>query len=268
VSNQRDNAQSDALKLSVLVVAHDEGHQLADCLTSLAFADEIVVVLDRCTDDSRDVALRFTDHIVEGAWPVEGPRRHAGIDACSGDWILEVDADERASQELGDEIRRTIATAAPGYFLVPFDNYIGARRVRYGWGGSWGVMAAPRLFTPGAKQWGAQRIHPSLKLDGPKRRLTTPMEHYVDKDLADMMARLQRYTDAKAADMRASGERLPPLWWVFRRCISRFIKCWVFRKGYREGRWGFVIAVMAALYPLLSHLKAELDDPEQGEGRG
>ena len=250
-------------RLSVLVVAHNEGGQLAACLESVSFADEIVVVLDRCTDDSRDIAARFTDRLVEGAWPVEGPRRHAGIDACTGEWILEVDADERANQALADEIRRAIADAAPGYFLVPFDNYIGDRRVRYGWGGSWGVMAAPRLFTPGAKHWGDQRIHPALKLEGPKRRLNTPMAHYVDRDLADMIARLQRYTDAKAADMRASGEPLPPLWWVLRRSVSRFIKCWLFRKGWREGRWGFVIALMAALYPLLSHLKAELD---RGDG--
>ena len=75
-----------------------------------------------------------------------------------------------------------------------------------------------------------------------------------------MVARLQRYSDQRAADLRASGEKLPPMWWTLRRCMSRFLKCYFARKGYREGRWGFAIAVMAAIYPLLSHLKAELDD--------
>jgi len=246
-------------KLSAALCVHNEAAQLADCLETLSFADEIVVVLDRCNDDSKAVAEKFGARTVEGAWPLEGPRRHAGIDLCTGDWILEVDADERASEALGREIRQTIEHAAPGYFLVPFDNYIGTRLVRYGWGGSWGVMAAPRLFTPGAKHWGDSRIHPPLTLEGPKRRLKTPMKHYVDRDFADMIDRLQRYSDARAADLRAGGEKLPPMIRTLRRSVSRFLKCYFSRKGYREGRWGFAIALMAALYPLLSHLKAELD---------
>ena len=72
-------------RLSALVVAHDEERQLADCLACLGFADETVVVLDRCGDRSREIALGFTERLVEGAWQREGPRRHAGIDACRGE---------------------------------------------------------------------------------------------------------------------------------------------------------------------------------------
>src|SRR5262249_26519769 len=88
------------VSLSALVVVHNEERQLADCLSSLGFADEIVVVLDRCNDRSREIARGFTEQLVEGAWEREGPRRHAGIDACGGDWIVEIDADERVSPEL------------------------------------------------------------------------------------------------------------------------------------------------------------------------
>lgn len=252
-----------APRLSALVVAHNEAQQLAACLACLAPADERVVVLDRCTDNSRQVAEDHADRIIEGAWPVEGDRRNGGIAACTGDWVLEVDADERVPAALFDEIRSTIADAAPGYFLVPFDNYIGDRLVRHGWGGSWGVMAAPRLFSRGAKTWGNQRIHPSVDLSGPKRWLTTPIAHLVDRDINDMFVRLQRYTDMRAADLRESGKPLPPLIWTLRRSLWRFVKCYVSRRGYREGRYGFLIAVMAALYPLISHLKAELERPDE-----
>ncbi|MDP6353170.1 MAG: glycosyltransferase family 2 protein [Alphaproteobacteria bacterium] len=245
-------------RLSALVVAHNEDTQLGDCLARLASVDELVVVLDKCTDGSKVIAAGFTDRLIEGDWAIEGDRRNTGLDACAGDWILEVDADERVPAALIEEIRATIATAAPGYFLVPFDNYIGDRLVRYGWGGSWGVMAAPRLSSPGAKRWGGQRIHPTLELHGPKRWLRTPIEHYVDRDFNSMLERLQRYTDARAADLRDSGQTLPPMIWTLRRSLSRFVKCYWFRKGYREGRWGFTIALMAALYPLISHLKVEL----------
>jgi len=247
-----------APRLSALVVAHNEAAQLADCLKLLRFADEVVVVLDRCSDNSAEIARQHADRIIEGGWPIEGDRRNTGIDACSGDWIVEVDADERLPPELAQEIRATIAGAAPGYFLIPFDNYVGTRLVRYGWGASWGVSAAPRLFSKGAKRWGQQRIHPSLELKGEKRSLRMPMAHLVDDDISDMIHRLDRYTTARAKDLRASGN-IGTLGDNIRRFFSRFFKCYVSRKGYREGGWGFLIALFAGLFPLIAHLKARLE---------
>ena len=247
------------VRLSALVVAHNEEAQLADCLDRLSFADEIVVVLDRCSDGSRDIADRYGARVVEGAWEIEGPRRNAGIAACAGDWVLEVDADERVPAELAQEIRTAIAGAAPGSFLVPFDNYIGDRLVRYGWGASWGVNSAPRLFSRGAKRWGDQRIHPALTLTGERRRLRHRMVHFVDRDISDMIARLDRYSTARARDLREAGE-IGGLAGNVRRLFSRFWKCYVGRRGYREGGYGFLIALFAGLYPVLSHLKARLEN--------
>lgn len=248
-----------AIRLSALVVAHNEEAQLADCLDTIRFADEIVVVLDKCTDRSKEIAARYTDRLIEGSWPIEGERRNAGIAACRGEWTVEVDADERVPPSLAEEIRATAEAGGGGYFLIPFDNYIGDRRVRYGWGASWGVSAAPRLFRKGCKQWGPQRIHPSLTLRGPEGRLQNRMVHYVDRDISDMIRRLDRYTTAKAADLRASGD-IGSFAANVRRIFSRFYKCYIGRKGYKEGPYGFLIALFAALYPILSYLKARLED--------
>ena len=245
--------------LSALVVAHDEEAQLAACLETLGFADEIVVVLDTCTDGSKAIAKRHAKRLIEGAWEIEGERRNAGIAACSGDWIIEVDADERVSADLAAEIRNAIATAEPGYFLIPFDNYIGERLVRHGWGGSWGVSATERLFSRGGKHWGDQRIHPKVTLGQRRGRLKSPMIHYVDRDIGDMIRRLDRYTAAKAKDLRDAG--MPESFARnVRRIFTRFWKCYVGRKGYREGKYGFLIALFAAIYPVLSWLRAKLDD--------
>ncbi len=246
-------------RLSALVVAHDEEAQLAACLETLRFADELVVVLDRCTDGSKAIAESFGARVLEGAWEIEGPRRMTGIEACAGPWILEVDADERVPPALADEIRRTIANAAPGYFLIPYDNYVGDRLVRYGWGGSWGVSATVRLFTKGAKIWGDQRIHPAVTLTGERRWLTERMVHYVDRNISDMIQRLDRYTTARARDMRAQGST-ETFGRNFRRLFTRFFKCYVRRKGYREGYYGFLIALFAAIWPMLAWLKFKLED--------
>ncbi len=250
-------------RLSALVVVHNEEDQLADCLDSVGFADELVVVLDRCSDGSKAIAQRYGAQLIEGAWELEGPRRNTGIEACSGDWILEVDADERVTPQLADEIRATIATAPYGHFLIPFDNYIGDRLVKYGWGAAWGVSATVRLFAKGpagpAKQWGDQRIHPSVELKGQAGTLQASMEHYVDRDISDMLRRLDRYTSVRAIDLRAQGD-IGTFSRNLLRIFSRFGKCYITRRGYREGAYGFLIALMAGLYPMLSYLKARYED--------
>ena len=246
-------------RLSAVVVVHDEEGQLRDCLARLGFADELVVVLDRCGDGSREIAGEYGAALVEGAWPLEGPRRHAGITACSGDWILEVDADERVGEDLATEIREAVAKAeGGGYFLIPVDNYVGDRLVRHGWGGSFGRSAVACLFARGCKTWGNQRVHPNVVLTGPRRRLNAPLKHLVDRDVSDMLARLDRYTTWRAMDLRESGD-IGGLGRNLRRMFSRFHKCYVSRRGYREGAWGLLIALMAGLYPILSHLKARLE---------
>ena len=250
------------LKLSALVVAHNEEDNLDACLAALAFADELVVVLDKCTDGSKTIAAKYTDRLIEGSWDIEGPRRHAGLDACTGDWILEVDADERVSPELAVEIRSAIQDAPFGHFLIPYDNYIGKTLVRYGWGASWGVSATVRLFSKGAKVWGQQRIHPGVELKGERMWLKNRMVHLVDKDISDMLQRLDRYSTARARDLRASGD-IGSFANNVRRLFSRFFKCYVGRKGYKEGGYGFLIALMAGLFPLLAYLKASLE----GDGK-
>jgi glycosyltransferase involved in cell wall biosynthesis len=240
--------------LSALVVARNEARQLGDCLASLAFADEIVVVLDRSSDESAAIARRLGARLIEGEWEREGPRRMAGIEACRGHWILEVDADERATPALAAEIRAMIATAPGGSFLVPMANHVGAHYVRYGWGAYNGVAAKASLFRKGDKFWGEGRVHPKIQLSGPRGRLRETLTHYVDEDLSDMVRRLNRYTDLAAADALEAGAR-PRLRDALRRVFSRGWKSYVARRGYREGPYGIALAVFSALYPLLIYLK-------------
>lgn len=252
-------AEATGPRLSALVVARNEAAQLADCLSRLAFADELVVVLDRCDDDSAAIARRFTEHVIEGAWEREGGRRNAGIAACRGEWVLEVDADERVGAELAAEIRAVIAHSAADWHLIPVDNYVGARLVRHGWGASFGRSAYAGLFRRGVKIWGEQRVHPAVALAGVAGPpLQARLVHHVDRNISDMLHRLDRYTSARAQDLREGGD-IGSFAHNLRRIASRFWKCYVGRRGYREGAWGFLIALCAALYPILSYLKARLE---------
>ena len=251
------------MKLSALLVARNEAARLPGCLASLAFADEIVVVLDRSTDASAEIAQAAGARVVEGEWALEGPRRNAGIAACSGDWVLEVDADETVPPELASLIRATIAASPHGFHRVAIDNYIGGRLVRHGWAGSFGTTAKPILFRRGAKHWRAQRVHPGLDWNGTEgaKIEAAAIRHDVDRDISDMLRRLDRYSSLRAADLLDSGD-IGTLPGNLRRFFSRFFKALVTRRGYREGGWGLLLAFCAGLFPLLSHLKARLE-PER-----
>jgi hypothetical protein len=177
--------------------------------------------------------------------------------------VLEVDADETVPPALATLIRATIAHSQHGFHRVAIDNYIGGRLVRHGWAGSFGTTAKPILFRRGAKHWRAQRVHPSLDWNGTEgaKIEAAAIRHDVDRDISDMLRRLDRYSSLRAADLLESGD-IGTLPGNLRRFFSRFFKALVTRRGYREGGWGLLLAFCAGLFPLLSHLKARLE-PER-----
>jgi glycosyltransferase involved in cell wall biosynthesis len=242
--------------LSALVVARNEAANLADCLATLRFADEIVVVLDRSTDASAAIAQAMGAHVLEGAWPMQGDRRNAGLDACQCDWILEIDADERVPAELAREIRDVIATTSHSWHLIPVDNWIGARLVRHGWAASIGKGAVAGLFRRGNKRWGNQRVHPKVQLTGSRGpMLTARLTHFVDRDVADLLQRFDRYTSSRALDL-VDADLQGSLARQLLRVPHRFWKAFVRRRGWREGALGLLLAMLAGLYPFVAYLKA------------
>lgn len=247
------------IKLSALVVAHNEEDKIKSCLEKLTFADEIVVVLDKCTDKTKETASEYTNRFLEGSWDIEGDRRNQGIEFCKGEWILEVDADEHVTPKLAKEIIETIEKNEFDWHEILVDNYVGKTRVRHGIGASFAKAAYPGLFKKGVKEWGKQRVHPSLKWSGKKGyMLKNRINHYVDRNISDMIKRLDGYSTARAKDLIDEG-KVGSLANNIRRFFSRFIKCYIARKGYKEGGYGFLFALFAGLFPLLSYFKATLD---------
>ena len=241
--------------LTALIVVHNGEAELQDCLESIRFADEIVVVLDRCTDGSKGIAERFGAKLLEGAWEIEGPRRNAGLDVCTSDYTLEIDADERCPPELAAEIRAALATKPVGGVFIPFDNRIGHKPITYGWGAYNGVGGKRCLFPSHTKMWGHGRLHPPVQHPPEVMQLRARMIHHVYRDLPDMYARLLRYCRLAAEDM-VEQNAIPSTANTTRRVFSRFWKSYVSRQGRREGFYGVALALYSALYPALSHLMA------------
>jgi glycosyltransferase involved in cell wall biosynthesis len=251
------------MKLSVCIPVYNEEKHLGECLENLRFADEIVIALDKCTDRSKEIALSHNAVIIEGNWPREGERRNATLDAVSGDWVLEVDADERISPELVQEILHVINTTDDDIFSIPFHNYIGERLVKYGWGAYIGVSKKINLFRKGSKRYleNNKVTHAPAIFNGKTgNRLKNPIIHHMDTDLSDTIRRFNSYTNASAQDLlnlEKNGGSIGTFGKNFIRLFSRFYKSYFRKKGYREGSLGFLIGILAGLYPMVSYIKAK-----------
>jgi glycosyltransferase involved in cell wall biosynthesis len=246
-------------KISAVIVAHNEEKKIADCLKSLNFADEIVVVLDKCTDGTKEIVQKFTDKIIEGSWEIEGVRRNIGLNACSGEWIFEIDADERVSPELAAEIL-SIKNSEPCMFILPMANFVGKRHVKYGWLRVIGVMDKKILFYRGFKKYHEDKqIHPTGDLKGEVKVIKNPLTHMMDDSVSDLILRFNRNTKWRAHDM-VSGGKTHKKQSLFKELVSfkfRFLKSFIAKKGYKEGALGILIALLGASYPLVSRLKAK-----------
>ena len=245
------------MKLSALVCAHNDEARLADCLRGLEFCDEIVVVADRCTDRSQDIARQHGARVIDGIFPLESQRKAAGLAACLGEWVLEVEVDEQVDGKLAYEIRAAIHGRPGGdWFDVPVNNFVGDRLVRRGWGAGFGDVLAPRLYRRRVKRWKARRVDPAVLLDGRfAGELETPILRQAAPDIGHMMARLNHQTALRAQDL-ADAHDAGDLLGDIPSAIGRFWTSYVWRQGLREGELGFLIALMAGLDAVLSGLRA------------
>jgi glycosyltransferase involved in cell wall biosynthesis len=247
------------IRLSAVVVAHNEEYHLGDCLKTLSFVDELVVVLDKCSDKSKEIALKYTKNIVEGSWDIEGERRNIALDNCSGEWVLELDADERISENLKQEIISKISSNIECNFEAKIYNHIGNRLVKYGWLRSIAVYERQFIHRNGNKKYAEDRsIHPIANLVGEVIMLDNPIIHYMDKDIADLINRFNRYTSLRANDVVSSGKEIKKseLLSLLLSFINRFFKAFIKHKGYKDGGLGLFVSILCSSYDLVANLKA------------
>ena len=243
------------INLSVLIIVHNEEKQLKACLETVKFADEIVVILDKCSDKSKLIAKKYTDKIYEGSWDIEGKRRNYGIKKCNGKWIFEIDADERVPKDLKKEIINVVKKSKNDWHLVDVKNFFGEKIIRFGWGCYIGKSSYVGLFRKKSKFWGMQRVHPKIFLKGKRgKKLEKKLIHFYCKSIYDLFEKLNSYSTARAKDLQ-DNHNDESFIRNFRRIFSRFWKCYILRKGYKEKEIGLAIAISAGLYPILSYLK-------------
>jgi hypothetical protein len=246
------------VKLSALVCVQNQDTQLAECLRKLSFCDEVVVVADRCTDRSQEIARREGCIVIDGIFPLESQRKAAGAARCTGDWILEIDPDERVDAALAWEIRAVIQMQPRGdWYDVPVDNYVGDHRVRRGWTGPLSVRCAARLHRRGVKAWEPSRLESDAALAGTHGgSLKGAIRRVLGRDAGGLIDRLNRLSGLAAEDLADRGQPGHALQAMIAG-VGAFAKAYLLGGGWREGRLGVIAATASALFPMLSQARAQ-----------
>jgi glycosyltransferase involved in cell wall biosynthesis len=239
-------------RVTVTVVTWNEEERLRRCLESVTWADEIVVVDAGSDDKTVEMARVYTDHVLIRAWDGFARQKNFALEHATGDWVLSLDADEEVTPELRDEIHRVVGgdEAAVG-FAVPRRNIFWGRWLRHGrLYPDWQV----RLFRRGCGRFVDRAVHESVEVDGPVGRLRGALVHHSYRDVADFVARTNRYT-ALAADEALKGGRSVGGVDLVLRPLGRFVSMYVVHRGFLDGWRGFVLAVLYAYYVFIRSAK-------------
>jgi glycosyltransferase involved in cell wall biosynthesis len=231
------------MTLSVILITHNEAHQLAATLQAVAWADEIVVVDSGSTDGTPDIARRFARKVVvTDDWPGFGPQKNRALELAEGDWVLSIDADERVSPELADEIRATVAAGAADVYALPRLSYFLGRPMRHG---DWWPDEIPRLFRRGKARFSDDLVHERLVFDSQPERLRGLLHHDSYQSLEQLLSKVKHYTTAGAQRMSQAGKR-GGLGKAIGHGLWAFIRAYILKRGFLDGREGFIVAVSVA----------------------
>ncbi|MCK4852365.1 MAG: glycosyltransferase family 2 protein, partial [Candidatus Omnitrophica bacterium] len=227
--------------VSVVIITRNEETDIAECLESAAWADEIIVVDDESTDATREIAKKHTDRVFIRKMENEGRHRNRAYAQASNDWVLSLDADERITKELAGEIT-TLLRRGPRYkaYTIPRRNHIGGYWLRYG-----GEYPAPqtRFFLKHEFKYEEAEVHPRAFLDGECGHLKGDIIHYSHKDIADYVKSLESHTTLEARKWYLSGRKMSlghAVWRALDRCFYRRL---LRKKAYKDGVYGLTVAV-------------------------
>jgi glycosyltransferase involved in cell wall biosynthesis len=246
-------------RISALVLARDEAANLPGCLASLAWVDQVVVVVDGASRDSTlAIAQSLADVVVVRDFDDFASQRNAGLALASGDWVFAIDADERATPELAAEVRQALARpvsepgaeAVPSGYRVPIQSVILGRP--FGFSGTQHDRPL-RLFRREAGRW-VGAVHETVELRGRVGRLRSALEHSTIPDMQTFLRKLNEYTTLEAIKLEREGRSqrtgdlvVRPVW--------TFLKLYLAKQGFRDGLEGFVFCALSGLSVAVRHWK-------------
>ncbi|POA97981.1 glycosyltransferase family 2 protein [Chromobacterium sinusclupearum] len=222
--------------ISVVLITKNAGQQLEQCLQSVGFADEIVLVDSGSTDNTLAIAAAYRAKVIHQEWLGFGPQKQFAVEQASHDWVLCLDADEYLSPELALSINKILDNPqAEAYRFARCNRFMG-RFLKHGEGyPDWSL----RLFDRRRARWSDDVVHEYVICEGPVEKLDGDLMHESGEDIARYLSKQNRYTTLQAEQLFARGKKAGAAKLVFSPLL-RFFKFYLVRRGFLDGLAGLV----------------------------
>lgn len=231
------------MKLSVILITKNEARNLRQCLHSVAFADQIVVVDSGSTDGTQAIARDAGALVIETAdWPGFGPQKNRALDAATGDWIFSIDADERVTPDLAAEIAAVIKAdpkSAADAYEVPRKSWYCGKFINHA---GWSPDYVTRLARRDAVRFSDDLVHERLLVNGRTGRLKTALLHYSFRDFSQVLHKIDMYSTLSARQRHARGQR-GSVGKAVLHGLAAFIRTYIFKRGFLDGSHGLALAI-------------------------
>ncbi len=233
-------------KVSAVIIVYNEEHNLPACLDTVSWADEIVVVDSHSQDRTVEVARKYTDAVYQKEYQGHIDKKRFAVSKASHDWVFSIDADERATPGLVEQIKEALRKGGDSRvaYTMPRLTWHLGRWIRYG---EWSPDRLTRLFRKSRMRYEGTEPHDRVIIDGPTGHLKGKLLHYNYRDFADQIQTVQAYSDLAARAMFAENARAGIVKLVFRPAF-KFFKCYFLKLGFLDGWAGFIIASTSAFY--------------------
>jgi len=238
--------------VSATLITFNEERNILAALQSLAWADEIVIIDSGSTDATLEICRTVTDRIFAREWTGYADQKNYAVEKAGHNWIFSLDADERLSAELKNEIKalRGNGLEFAGY-KMPRIAYFMRRWIRHG---DWYPDYQLRFFDRRKAKWQGGRVHESVKLEGAPGFLKGEIQHYLYHTLSDYLRRLDTYSSLAASDYCERGESARA-WKLLSHPLATFIKGYVVKGGFLDGTPGLMVALMGAISVYFKYAK-------------
>ena len=238
--------------LSVIIIVKNEEHDIRGCLESVTWADEIIVLDSGSDDATLSIAKEYTEKIYTSIdWQGFGVQKNRVLAYASCDWVLSLDADERVSEALHQEIANAIQSVRPFIYKLPrLSSYCG-KFIRHS---GWWPDHVTRLFKRGQASFSNDLVHERLVFEGEVAKLTAPLLHVTYKDLDEVISKINLYSTLAARNSYQKGKR-GGLTSAIAHGFWTFVRTYILRAGFLDGAEGLMLAISNAEATYYRYLK-------------